>query len=233
VTPLIFGVIYSFLLLRNNGEVPDGQGQAPTLIFQAFKVALVYSSVGISIFVGWMLMARLATMGFSQERGSYWIIKSAPVSPRQLVTGKFLVAYLPTIAMGLTFLTAIVLLQGVHFSIWVYGLFVVLACNAGLGGINLAFGIAGARFDWKDPRKMSNTTTGCLSSLVSTFYILVNLGLFFAPPILFAAVGAPEVYGQFLGGMFGGLVSLICLVVPIWTVRNRIPLLAEANSLGS
>jgi len=233
VTPLIFGVIYSFLLLRNNGEYPNGQGQAPTLIFQAFKIALVYSSVGISIFVGWMLMARLATMGFSQERYSYWILKSAPVSSRQLVTGKFLVAYLPTVIMGLIFLTVIIVLQGVHFSIWVYGFFVVLTCNAGLAGINLSFGIAGARFDWKDPRKMSNTTTGCFSSLLSTLYILVNLGLFFAPPILFAAVGAPEIYGQFLGGMFGGIVSLFCLVVPPWMVRKRIPLLAEVSSQGS
>jgi hypothetical protein len=179
-----------------------------------------------------MLLARLATMSFSQEHHSYWILKSAPVSSRQLVAGKFLVAYLPTIILGLIFLTVIILLQGVHLGIWVYGLFVILTSNAGLAGINIAFGIAGARFDWKDPRRMASSATGCLSSLISTIFILINLSLYFAPPILFAAVGAPENYGQFLGGMFGGLMSFICLVVPPWMVRKRIPLLAEAKSKG-
>jgi ABC-2 type transport system permease protein len=232
VTPLIFGVIYSFLLLRNGGEVSQGQGQAPTLFYQAFEIALIYSSVGIAIFVGWMLLARLATMSFSQEHQSYWILKSAPVSPRQLVTAKFLVSYIPTILLGVIFLTVITLLQRAYPSIWFYGLFVVLTCNAGLAGINIAFGIAGARFDWKDPRKMASSATGCFSSLASMAYIFINLVLFFAPPILFAAVGAPEIYGQFLGGMFGGLVSFICLAVPPWMVRNRIPLLAEAKPKG-
>ncbi len=232
VTPLIFGVIYSFLLLRNNGEVPQGQGQAPDLFYQAFGAALVYSSVGIAIFVGWMLLARLATMSFSQEHQSYWLLKSAPVNSGQLVTAKFLVAYLPTLALGYIFLTAIILLQGGSISIWLYGLFIIALCNAGLAGINIAFGIAGANFDWTDPRKMANATTGCLSSILSFVYMIVNLGLFFAPPILFAAVGAPESFGHFLGGILGGIMSLICLVLPLWIVRNRIPLLSEGNSEG-
>ncbi len=232
VTPLIFGVIYSFLLLRNNGDVPAGQGQAPTLFIQAFKIALVYSSVGIAIFVGWMLLARLATMSFSQEHHSYWILKSAPVSSRQLVSAKFFVAYLPTLVLCIIFLTVIILLQGVSLNIWFYGLFVIVFSNAGLAGINIAFGIAGAKFDWTDPRRMANATTGCLSSFLSMIYMIINLCLFFAPPILFAAVGAPESYGHFLGGMFGGIMSFICLVMPPWMVRKRIPLLAEAASQG-
>lgn len=227
VTPLIFGVIYSFLLLRNNGNVPPGQGQAPGLFLQGFKIALVYSSVGMAIFVGWMLLSRLATMSFSQEHYSYWILKSAPVNSRQLVTAKFLVAYLPTIILSLIFLTVIILLQGAPLNIWVYGFFVITFSNAGLAGINIAFGIAGARFDWKDPRRMSNTATGCFSSLASLIYIFVNLSLFIGPPILFAAVGMPESYGHFLGGILGGLMSIFCLLVPPWSVRKRIPLLGE------
>ena len=230
VTPLIFGVIYSFMLLRNgNDTAAQGLGQAPSLVTQAVKTALVYSSVGISIFVGWMLLARLAMMAFSQEHQSYWIIKSAPVSVRRLLMAKFLVAYLPTVTLGILFLSVIVLLQGAARNIWTYGLFVVALSNSGLTGISLAFGVAGARFDWKDPRKMNSGPAGCLLSIVSMLYIVLNLGLFFAPPILFAAVGSFEAYGQFLGGMFGGIMSLICALMPPWMVRNRVPLLAESN----
>jgi len=197
------------------------------LFLQGFKIALVYSSVGMAIFVGWMLLSRLATMSFSQEHYSYWILKSAPVSSRQLVTAKFLVAYLPTIILSLIFLTVIILLQGAPLNIWVYGFFVITFSNAGLAGINISFGIAGARFDWKDPRRMSNTATGCFSSLASLIYIFVNLSLFIGPPILFATVGIPESYGHFLGGILGGLMSIFCLLVPPWSVRKRIPLLGE------
>jgi len=230
VTPLIFGVIYSFMLIRggDNGAA-QGFDQAPTLVTQAIKTIMVYSSVGISIFVGWMMLSRLALISFSQEHLSYWIIKSAPISVRRLLAAKFLVAYLPTLALGFIFLTVIVILQGVSIQIWMYGLYVVTFSNAGLTGISLAFGVAGARFDWKDPRKMNAASAGCLLSIVSMVYIVINLGLFFAPPILFAAVGASETYGQFLGGMFGGIMSLICALIPPWMVRKRVPLLAESN----
>ena len=227
VTPLIFGVIYSFLLLRNRGDVPTGQGQAPGVILQAIEIALVYSSVGIAIFVGWTLLARLATMSFSHEHQSYWLLKSAPLSSGQLVIAKFFVSFVPANVLGLIFLTTITLLQRAHFNVWVYGVFVIAFCNAGLTGINLAFGIVGAKFDWKDPRKMSNTATGCVSSLVSIIYVLLNLSIFFIPPIAFSAFGIQEIYGQVLGGFLGGAMSIICLVIPLWMVRGRIPILGE------
>ena len=227
VTPLIFGVIYSLMLVRNSGEIPGGQGQAPTWFMQAFKIALVYSSVGIAIFVGWMLLARLATMSFSQEHHNYWMIKSAPVSPRQLLTAKFIVAYLPALFLGWGFLSVISLLQKASIETWLYGLFVVAFSNAGLAGINLAFGVTGARFDWNDPRRMASTSTGCLSSLISVIYLGINLALFFGPPVLFTAVGQSAIAGQVLGGQFGGIMSLICALLPPWAVMKRIPRLAE------
>jgi ABC-2 type transport system permease protein len=227
VTPLIFGVIYAIMLLRNSGEVPAGQSQAPTWFMQTLNIALVYSSVGIAIFVGWMLLARLATMSFSQEHHSYWILKSAPINVRQMLTAKFLVAYLPTLFLGWAFLTVIILLQKAPLGIWVYGLFVVAFCNAGLAGLNLAFGVTGARFDWKDPRRMATTSTGCLSSLVSMIYLAINLILFFGPPIIFAAVGQPQIVGQVLGGQFGAIMSIICALLPLWMVRKRVPHLGE------
>ena len=62
------------------------------------------------------------------------------------------------------------------------------------------------------------------------FYFMVNLTLFFAPPVLLTAAGAPEIYGQVLGGLLGGLLSLACLLLPLWLVRRRIPMLGEAVS---
>jgi hypothetical protein len=123
----------------------------------------------------------------------------------------------------------ITLLQHASLSIWGYGVAVVALSNAGLAGINLTFGVLGARFDWKDPRRMASASIGCLSSLVSMIYIAINLSLFFGPPILFAAVGQSQIAGQVLGGQFGTIMSVICALLPLWMVSKRVPRLAEAS----
>jgi hypothetical protein len=60
ISPIILGIVYTLLLLRGNGEAPAGQGEAPDWFMSSFQVVLTYSSVGMSLFVGWMLLSRLA-----------------------------------------------------------------------------------------------------------------------------------------------------------------------------
>ena len=64
ISPLILGVLYSFMLFRGGGETPAGQGQAPEAFMEGFSMLLTYGSVGMALFVGWMLLSRLAGMGF-------------------------------------------------------------------------------------------------------------------------------------------------------------------------
>jgi hypothetical protein len=47
----------------------------------AFSSIMVYADVMLALFIGWMLIASLAGLGFSMEGRSYWMLKSAPVSP--------------------------------------------------------------------------------------------------------------------------------------------------------
>ena len=68
ITPLIFGLIYAFALLRNGSEIPAGRGDAPEIFMTALRSAFLYANVGISLFVGWSLLSRLAMQGFSQVR---------------------------------------------------------------------------------------------------------------------------------------------------------------------
>ncbi len=111
ISPLIFGVIYSFMLFRTGGQPPAGQGDAPDWFMNSFRILLSYGNVGMSLFVGWWLLGRLSGMAFSSEGRNYWMLKAAPVRPGYLLAAKFLVAYLPTLALGLFFLVGISLLQ--------------------------------------------------------------------------------------------------------------------------
>ncbi len=228
VTPLIFGIIYGVMLVRNGGAVSAGRGEAPPIFMKIMENALVYGNVGLSLFVGWSLLSRLALMGFSQEGKSYWLLKAAPVSSGQLLLAKFLVAYLPSLVLGWIFLLAIALIQHATGSVVLFGLAVVALCMAGTAGINLAFGVKGAKLDWDDPRHMQRGSTGCLSALVTMGFLPLSLALFFGPPVILPLLDISETIGQAAGLAVGGVLSLACASIPLLIVRKDVEKIGEA-----
>jgi len=227
LTPLILGVLYAVTLARSGGQPPAGRGEAPAWFMQTFKNALVYGNVGISLFVAWALTSRLAMMGFSQEGRHYWLLKTAPVSASRLLAAKFMVAYLPALALGWGFLVVISLVRDVGLAALLFGMAVVALCSSGVTGINLAFGVVAANLEWDDPRQMVRRSAGCIGALASAGYMVVTLALFFGPPIGFALLGWSEMAGQLAGLVLGGVASLVCAIVPPWLVRSRVSRLGE------
>jgi ABC-2 type transport system permease protein len=227
LSPLILGVIYAAALVRGGGPGAASQGEGPAWLMQILKNLVVYGNVGISLFVGWSLMSRLAMMGFSHEGKHYWLLKSAPVSADQLLAAKFLAAYLPTLALGWGFLVVISLVQGARLATLLFGMPVVALAIAGGVGISLAFGVMGVNLEWDDPRHMTRGSTGCLGLLASAGCMVVGLVLFFGPPLAFVLLGWPEVAGQLVGLALGGIASLACAVLPPWLVRERVPRIGE------
>jgi ABC-2 type transport system permease protein len=227
VTPLIIGIVYAVMLVRGGNEPPPGRGDAPAVVMEVLNNILVYANVGISLFIGWSLLSRLAGMSFSLEGKQYWLLKTAPVSTRRLVAGKFLVAYLPTLALCWLFLLIISLLQRVSPDTLAYSLWVVALTVAGVAGLNLAFGVIGANFEWEDSRRISQGAIGCLGALVSGVFLFFCLSLFFGPPILLDLFDSPPAIGFLLGIVLGSAASLSLMLIPLWLVRKRIPRLAE------
>jgi ABC-2 type transport system permease protein len=227
ITPLIIGVIYAVMLLRGGNQPPPGRGEAPEVFMQVLTNLLLYANVGLSLFIGWSLLSRLAGMSFSLEGKQYWLLKSAPVSTLRLVTGKYLVAYLPTLALCWTFLLITSLLQRVSLEALAYSLVVVAFSVAGVAGLNLSFGVVGANFEWDDPRRISQGVMGCLGALVSGACLLVCLLFFFGPPIVSDIFDFSPAIGRLIGLILGSTASLGLMIVPIWLVRQRIPHLAE------
>jgi ABC-2 type transport system permease protein len=227
ITPIVLGIIYTAMLSRGGGEPPAGQGQAPEWFMTSFRSLLAYGNVGIALFVGWMLLGRLATMGFSQEGKYYWLLKSAPVRSTHLLSAKFAVAYLPALALGWAFLVILSFAQHASLATTIFTFLTVALCLAGVTGVNLAFGVTGAVFNWEDPRQMVRGTSGCLSTLSSAACVAVCL-LFFAGPVFAATLlSLPEIVGQIAALALGGAVSLACALVPLLLVRKRVPVLGE------
>jgi ABC-2 type transport system permease protein len=228
ISPLIFGVIYSLIMFRTGGQLPAGQGQAPTWFLDSLRILISYGNVGMSLFVGWWLLGRLSGMAFSSEGRNYWILKAAPLRAGHLLMAKFLVAYLTTLALGLFFLAGISLVQKIPFASFLYSLVVVAMCLAGMNGILLAFGVMGANFKWEDPRKMSAGSLGCLGAFLAMLYLPLAFGLFIGPLWLVTAINAPQGYGYLAGFILGATVTVTCAFLPPWLVRGNVARLDEA-----
>jgi hypothetical protein len=227
VMPLILGIIYFIMLIRNGSEISTGRGEAPPVVLEILRNASTYTSVGLALFVGWMLLGRLAGMGFAQEGKSYWLIKAAPVSSTRQIIAKFLVAYLPTLVLCFAF---VLLTWAIHQTGLLTLLFTLPAltlCIAGNTGIYLSFGIAGANMNWEDPRHMQKGIASCLGTLVNTIYLPISMLFFFGPPVGATLLDLPEIAGQLVGLLLGGVFSLACATIPLVLVYKRVARLAE------
>jgi ABC-2 type transport system permease protein len=228
ISPLIFGVIYSLMLFRSGGQPPAELGDAPAWFMNSVSILLTYGNIGMSLFVGWMLLGRLSGMAFSSEGRNYWMLKAAPVRAGYLLVAKFQVAYLPTLALGLFFLTGISLVQKIPLPGFLYSLVAVTMCLAGMNGILLAFGVAGANFKWEDPRKMSAGSLGCLGQFLTMIYLPLAFGLFIGPLLLVSAFNWPQVYGYLAGFILGVSLTGTCAFLSPWLVRGKVERLGEA-----
>lgn len=227
VSPMIFGLIYAVMLLRGSGEAPAEMGDAPDWLMQSLNNLMVYASIGISLFVAWGLASRLAGIGFSQEGQNYWLLKTAPLKPEELLTAKFIVAYLPALVLGWFYLILISLLQRAGFGVFLYGLAVVALCVSGIVGIDLSFGVRGVNLTWIDSRHMRSSASGCISLVVGWGYLMIALTLYFMAPTGLALLGLPDWVGWLAGLALGGGFSLFCAFVPPILVRRHLVTLGE------
>lgn len=149
---------------------------------QPFLTPLVAMlSVGVAGGISAMIMARFGLTAFSQEGKAYWVTKSAPISGRELVLAKFLVAYVPYLLLG-GFLVVLLnvaravsdglalggpllpaVAAGFHPVLLLYSWFVVAVVGVGILSINLALGAARPNLRWDSPHEMLTPDVGCLS----------------------------------------------------------------------
>jgi ABC-2 type transport system permease protein len=228
ISPLILGVIYTLMIFRTGGKAPVGQGEAPSWFMDSLSFLMAYSSVGMSLFVGWVSLSRLAGMAFSSEGKNYWILKSSPLRTVHLLVAKFLVAYLPAFTLGSIFLVAIAVVQKMPPGSFLYSILTMSFCLAGMNGILLGFGTAGAKFDWDDPRKMNAGNMGCLGQVIAMAFLPLSFGLFIGPLFLVSVLQWPVIYGYLMGAIAGVAVCVVAAILPPSLAGKKVAGLGES-----
>ena len=227
ITPLILGVVYAISLVQAGPRGPSDISDAPLWVAQTLRGVLLYGDVILALFVGWMLAANLAGLGVSLEGKNYWMLKMAPVSARQFLAAKYLVAYLPSLTVCSVYVFVLELLKGAGLWSMLVSLLATALLLAGVNGIYLAFGVVGAKFDWENPNQMGRTV-GCLGSLAGMAYLPVCFSLFIGPALLTGILGLPAPLGQSIGLVLGGAAGIAAAVIPLMLVEKRVATLNEA-----
>jgi len=224
--PLILGVLYAVGLIRSHWQMPVGRGKAPAGFIQAGNAAFLYGDIALALFLGWALIANLAGLAFTREGKNYWMLKSAPVSTRQILTAKLLVSYIPAALICSAYILALEILKRVDPYAMMVSLISVWMMVAGLCGIYLAFGTRGARFDWENPAQR-NRSVGCLGMLTGLFFLPVCFALFIAPAVLAQLFRFPVLIGRLAGLVLGGVASALAVIIPLAMVEKRVSTLNE------
>jgi len=219
ITPIVLGVIYTFSLVGGTRRGPVSS--------QFEREIVVYGSMGTALFVAWMFAMRLALGGIGMEGRRYWLIKVSPLRAEALLAAKFIVAYLPSLALGTVFLTATSLVGKLAPRLLPYNWIALAATIAALCAVYLAFGTVGANLKWEDPRQITRGTTGCIGWIVGSMTAAIVAGVFMGLPLLVSLFGAPEGLGQFIGLSMGmTLAGGVIAVALLWS-RGRVALVGE------
>ena len=219
ITPIVLGVIYTFSLVGGTRREA-----IPSQIEHEIKV---YGSMGTALFVAWMFAMRLALGGIGMEGKRYWLLKVAPLRAEALLAAKFIVAYLPSLALGTVFLVATSFVGQLAPRLLPYNWAALAATIAALCAVYVAFGTAGANLRWEDPRNLTSRATGCIGWLFGSATAVMVAGVFMGIPPLVSLFGAPEALGQIIGlGM--GMVLSACVIAAaaLWS-RKRVAWVGE------
>lgn len=148
----------------------------------------------------------------SRDQQAFQIVLTAPVKMRDVVVGKWLAAYLPSLVLALVVMLIVSL--AMHLGPWTFArnLAILVPILAAETGIMLAIGAARPNFQWTDPKEMAGGLTGCLGGLAAWGFMgvaLVVVALGLALPMLF---GLPPVTGMLAWLIVAGLSGAVMAV---------------------
>ncbi|WP_079474571.1 putative ABC transporter permease subunit [Marinococcus halophilus] len=142
----------------------------------------VHVMLGPAILLG---LQQFAAAAFGREGESRWMLRVLPVTPRQIVLGKFLAHWIMTgmTLAGLELLAFLVF--GWNIILFFAGLVLTLSLTAVAAASGIWAGASGGTYDEKNPQKRVRFDTGVISFFLNMLYLL----LFFIPAWMLLSAG--------------------------------------------
>lgn len=142
----------------------------------------VHVMLGPAILLG---LQQFAAAAFGREGDSRWMLRALPVTPRQIVLGKFLAHWVMTGAALAVLELIAFLLFGWNIVLFFAGLVLTISLTAVAAASGVWAGAAGGTYDDKNPQKRVRFDTGVVSFFLNVLYLL----LFFVPVWMLLSAG--------------------------------------------
>lgn len=171
IFPLAIAAIWTFRMITTPAE-PEFDQALPGFVVQLGH----FVSAGIAFFICLSLSTSLAGTGISREGRGFWIIKAAPISPFQILLGKFALAYLPYPLVGSAFLLILSLLRHTAPLVLLEQWLLLLVTGLGCTAFSMGLGAAFPKLDWENPQQQATWQSGCIGTLFYPAYLTLVVG---------------------------------------------------------
>jgi ABC-2 type transport system permease protein len=213
LTPLvILPIVYINLLGGNGGRrsrdltsVFDGVGGAN------FDPAGMLIAIGI-LFATVLIFRRVASNAISMEGTAWWILKIAPIPPRELLRGKLAAAFIPFAILSTVLLIGAEIWKRFNILGFAYGWLGIQLLGAAILATAIGASAPWARLDWDDPKKMSSGW-GSLISLITGIATAGLAGIALCLPIA-ATAFAPNL--TVIAWLIGPLLAIAIVAATVW-----------------
>jgi hypothetical protein len=165
----------------------------------------VFVAAGILVAI-LLVFGRIAETSISMEGKSWWITKAAPLSPWEVLIGKFTAVAIPYSIVSLFFMVAALILRGFDPVWFLYGLFGVEMLGVALLAVGVGMSVPWAKLDWDDPRKMLPWQTAVLT-LIAWLVLGAIGGLLLCLPFFI------EIFNPGLAGVMMPVAALLSTLV--------------------
>ncbi len=216
VTPIVFAVVWMFFLFR-------GPRNAGSVLARSME----FSTLGVALYIIWLLSYRFGHGAFSMEGRQWWIIKSSPVRPAHLIVAKYLVTLAPVFITGLIFLLLADLVRSISLQVALFQVAAFTLVVISASALSLAFGIFGARFKWDNPAEIYRGGTNCLATLASGAFMATMGVIFIGLPLLGDFLNLTESIVLPAVLAIGAAVSIPAGFLPLALAGSRLSRLGE------
>lgn len=196
IFPIALAGIWTFNLLTNPLSA-DVSADLPGWAARMRDLA----SGGIALFICISVSNAIAGPSIGREGKAYWQLKLAPISPLNLLLGKFALAYLPYPTIGTLLVLLLAILSGGGPAAIIEQWLLLLLVGLGSTAVSLGLGASFPRLSWENPQQQVGWQAGCLGAIIYPLYVLLTLGLVIGAGLL----------GSFAEDLFPGAVVVLPL----------------------
>jgi ABC-2 type transport system permease protein len=181
LAPLVILPIVFFNMLNSGGRRGENPFRDVTNFGHGVDGTGVLASIVI-LTATLLVFGRIAETAVSMEAKSWWLMKAAPISPGEVLWGKFVSAAVPFVLVSTVLLAIATWWKQFNLGWVLYGWFGIELLGLGLLAMGVGLSVPWARLDWDDPRRMLPWQTSILT-IVSWAIVGVIGGIFLCLPV--------------------------------------------------